>query len=236
MAYTKRFDGRGFDEIRKMEAKVGVIENATGSAYFAFGDTKAIAAVYGPRTLYPQHRQDPTQGVLRCIYDMLSFSVAERKRPGPSRRSVEISMVTEKALIPTLQLKKFPSSVVDVFIMIMEANAGTRTAGINAASLALAHSGVPMLDLVASVSVGKIGNKLCVDLIKEEEDYSENGEKSATDIPVAMLPRFNKFSLLQLDGKISKEEFNTALKMSRDACHKIYEVQKKALLQTYKEK
>lgn len=235
MPYTKRFDGRKFDEIRKIEAKVGVVERADGSAYFAFGDTKAIAAVYGPRTLYPQHLQNPTKGVLRCYYDMLPFSVSERKRPGPSRRSIEISLVTEKALTPALKLEKFPNSVIDVFIMIIQANAGTRTAGINAASLALAHAGVPMIDFVSSISVGKVGGKICVDLIKEEEDYEENGKKDSTDIPFAMLPRLNKISLLQLDGNISKEELIEALNVAKKACNKIYEEQKKVLKETFKE-
>ena len=236
MPYTKRFDGRKFDETRKIEAKVGVIEKADGSAYFAFGDTKAIAAVYGPRTLFPQHLQDPTKGRIRCSYDMMSFSVSERKRPGPGRRGQEISHVTEKALQPAVRLENFPNCVVEVYIMILQANAGTRTAGINAASLALAHAGLPMVDLVSSVSVGKIGGKLCVDLIKEEEDFEEkNGEKSATDIPVAILPRLGKVSLLQLDGKVSRKELAEALKKANESCKKIYEEQKRVLKETFKE-
>ena len=235
MTYTKRFDGRKFEDTRKIEAKVGVIEKADGSAYFSFGDTKAIAAVYGPKTLFPQHLQDPKKGRLRCYYDMLSFSVGERKRPGPNRRSTEISLVTEKALLPALRLDKFPNCTVDVFIMIIQANAGTRTAGINAAALALAHAGLPMIDLVSSVSVGKIGGKICVDLTKEEEDFKEKEQKESTDIPFAVLPRINEVSLLQLDGKITKDELKEALKMAGAACKKIYEVQKNALKENFKE-
>ncbi len=184
MAYTKRYDGRDFDETRKIEAKVGVVPRADGSAMFSFGDTKAIAAVYGPRTLHPKCMQNSQTGIIRCFYDMISFSVTERKKPGPARRSQEISYVTAKALEPVLMLSSFPNTVVDVFINITQADAGTRTAGINAASLALAHAGIPMTDLVGSVSVGKIGNSICVDLSKAEEDYEEKGEKMATDIGI----------------------------------------------------
>ena len=167
---------------------------------------------------------------------MMSFSVSERKRPGPGRRGQEISHVTEKALQPAVRLENFPNCVVEVYIMILQANAGTRTAGINAASLALAHAGLPMVDLVSSVSVGKIGGKLCVDLIKEEEDFEEkNGEKSATDIPVAILPRLGKVSLLQLDGKVSRKELAEALEMANESCKKIYEEQKRVLKETFKE-
>jgi len=97
-----------------MAAKVGIIPNADGSAMFAFGNTIAIAAVYGPRQLHPQHMQNPSTGILRCNYDLLSFSVYDRKRPGPSRRSQEISKVTEWSLLPAVDLTPFPNTVVDV--------------------------------------------------------------------------------------------------------------------------
>ncbi|KKQ18632.1 MAG: exosome complex exonuclease Rrp41, partial [candidate division TM6 bacterium GW2011_GWA2_36_9] len=139
----KRPDGRKLDEIRPITAKIGVVPNADGSAMFSFGKTVAIAAVYGPRMLHPQHMQDPKTAILRVNYDLLSFSVSDRKKPGPSRRSQEISKVTEWALSPVLDLKDFPNTVVDVQIYILQANASTRVAGINAASMALAHAGLP---------------------------------------------------------------------------------------------
>ena len=160
----KRVDGRKHDEMREIEAKVGIIKRADGSAMFKIGDTIAIAAVYGPRELHPKYLQNPETGILRCNYDMITFSVPERKRPGPSRRGVEISLVTEKALLPAVDLVQFPNAVVDVFIQIIQANAGTRCAGISAASLALAHAGIPMKDMVAAVSVGRINGKIYVDL------------------------------------------------------------------------
>lgn len=227
MAYTKRIDGRKFDETREIKAKIGVVPRADGSAMFAFGDTIAIAAVYGPKKLHPQHLQNPQKGVLRCYYDMMSFSVNERKRPGTSRRSSEISKVTEWALSPVLQLENFPNTVVDVHIIILEANASTRCAGINAAALALAHAGVPMTDLVSSVSIGKIDDKIVVDLIKDEEDYSEG--EGATDIPLAFLPKSKKICLLQLDGKIEKEKLKEAIEVGEKAIKKIYEKQKEVL-------
>jgi len=229
----KREDGREFDETRKIEAKVGVIKNADGSAMFSFGDSIAIAAVYGPRELYPQHLKKPEKGLLRCYYDMLSFSVTERKRPGPSRRSSEISFVTTKALEPVLNLDAFPNTVVDVYIMILQANASTRCAGINAASLALANAGLEMTELVSAVSIGKIEDAIVADLTKDEEDYkiTKDGKKikAATDIPVAVLSRSGKISLLQLDGKIKPQELQEAVALAKKVCAKITEIQKNAL-------
>lgn len=229
MVYEKRFDGRDWNEMRKMKAEVGIIENADGSALFAFGDTIAIAAVYGPRQLFPQHLQNPQKALLRAYYDMLSFSVKERKKPGPSRRSLEISHATTKALEPVVMLEKFQNCVIDVYIQILQANASTRTAGINAASLALTQAGIPMKDLVVSISAGKVGDRILVDLTKEEEDYKENEQKASTDIAIAMLAKSKKISLLQLDGKIKKQELIKAVELAKEVSDKIYKIQVEAL-------
>jgi exosome complex component RRP41 len=223
----KRESGRKANELRPISAKVGIIPNADGSAMFAFGDTIAIAAVYGPRQLHPQHMQDPKRGVLRCTYDLLSFSVSDRKRPGPSRRSQEISKMTEWALTPVLNLEEFPSTVIDVQIYIIQADAGTRTAGINAASLALAHAGIPMKNLICSVAIGKLDKDFVVDVDKSEEDFK--GGEGPTDFPVAKIAGTDQFTLLQLDGKIQPDKVKEVIKLANEACEKIYDAQKKAL-------
>ena len=225
--FTERPDGRKLGELRPLHAEIGVVSNADGSALFAQGDTIAIAAVYGPKTLNPKHMQNPEKGVLRVHYNMLAFSVGERIRPGVSRRSQEISKVTEWALTPIVMLDELPGTVIDVHINILQANAGTRCAGINAAVMALAHAGVPMKELVSAVAMGKMDKTIVADVDKEEEDY-EDGE-GATDIPMAYLSNSGKITLLQLDGRIQIDKFKEALEMGREACKKINEVQVKAL-------
>ncbi len=222
----KRPDGRKVDEMRKITAKVGIVPNADGSAMFSFGDTIAVAAVYGPKMMHPQHSQNAEKGTLRCQYNMLSFSVTDRIRPGPSRRSMEISKITEWALEPVVMLKDFPTQVVDVHINILQANASTRCAGINAAALALAHAGVPMKNLVSSVSIGKLDKQLVVDLIKEEEDWEEG--EGATDMPFTFTPD-GQLTHVQLDGKITPKQLKEAVELARKATAEIYEIQKKAL-------
>ncbi|PIN77915.1 exosome complex exonuclease Rrp41 [Candidatus Woesearchaeota archaeon CG10_big_fil_rev_8_21_14_0_10_34_12] len=229
MGYTKRYDGRKFDESRETDSKAGIIPRALGSGFFQFGNTKAIAAVYGPKTMHPKHKENPEKGVLRCTYDMMSFSVTERKKPGPSRRSQEISKVSEWALQPVIDISEFPNTVVDVHIMITQADASTRCAGINAASIALAQAGIPMKELVTAVSIGKIDDKLVVDVDKEEEDH-EGGE-GATDIAMAFT-KSGDITLLQLDGNIQPSELKEAIKLGRKACDEIYEKQKEALIKT----
>lgn len=229
----KRSDGRKLDELRSpMVAKVGIIPNADGSAMFQIGKTIAIAAVYGPKKMHPQHQQNPSKGVLRCTYNMNSFSVEDRIRPGPSRRSSEISKITDWAFAPVVMLDKFPNAVVDVHINIIQADAGTRCAGINAASMALAHAGIPMKSLISSISFGKIDKTVVLDLDKYEDSEFEEGDGS-TDIPISMTGD-GKLTHIQLDGKIDRKQLMEGFEMARRACEQINEVQKKALKESVK--
>ncbi|HOW36911.1 MAG TPA: exosome complex exonuclease Rrp41 [Candidatus Pacearchaeota archaeon] len=229
----KRPDGRKVKETRKIVAKVGIIPNADGSAMFAFGDTIAIAAVYGPRKFHPQHQQNPEKGTLRCEYNMLSFSVSDRIRPGGNRRSAEISKITEWALEPVLMLDKYPNAVVDVYINIIQANASTRCAGINAAAMALAHAGIPMKGMVSSVSIGKLDKQIVVDVSKAEEDWEEG--EGPTDIPMSFTSD-GKMTHIQLDGKITQKQLEEAIDTAKEACAKIYDIQKNALKEVVNEK
>lgn len=234
MAYEKRFDGRKFDEMRPIEAKVGVIPNADGSAMFKIGGTVAYAAVYGPRELHPKFLQNPETGILRCDYNMLPFSGhGERVRPGGSRRSREISMVMENALLPVLDLKDYPNSVVDVFVDLPETDAGTRCAAICAASMALADAGLQMKELVSAVALGKIEDKIVVDLTYEEDSYDAG---PGTDLPVAMLPSSGKITLVQMDGEVTRDDLKKMFELAKKACRQIYEVQKQALKDKFKVK
>lgn len=223
-------EGRSDEDLRPMVAKVGVVPNADGSAYFKIGKTAAYAAVYGPRNLHPRFMQNPETGILRCHYNMMPFSgTGNRIRPGQNRRAKEISMVTENALRPVLSLEDFPNSVVDIFIEIPQADAGTRAAGITAASMALADAGFAMKEMVAAVAVGKVNDTVIVDLEYNEEAW--DGE--VADIPVAMQPSTGEISLLQMDGKITTEQLDKAIGMVQNACMKINEVQKAALREKY---
>jgi len=225
----KRLDGRGFDELRPIKIEVGVLKRADGSCYFELGDNKVIAAVYGPREMHPRHAQDAKMAVLKYRYNMAPFSVDERKRPGPDRRSVEISKVSREALEPVIIKEFYPKTEIDVYVEILQSDAGTRTAGINAASIALADAGIPMKDLVSSVAVGKIDGEVVLDLNAVEDNYGE------ADMPIAMIARRNTITALQMDGRMTKDEFEKGLKLAMNACQQIYELQRTALIERYSE-
>jgi exosome complex component RRP41 len=225
----KRIDGRKLEEMREMEAKVGTFKKADGSAMFRFGNTKAVAAVYGPRNLHPKFLQKPKQGVLRCRYNMAPFSTEDRIRPGTSRRSKEISKILTEALSQVVYLEEFPRAGIDVFVEILQADASTRCSALNAASLALADAGIPMKDLVSSCAAGKVDGHIVLDVGGLEDNFGE------VDMPIAIVPSKEKIVLLQIDGIITKQEFLKALSLSKKGCLEVYEKQKQALRNKYKD-
>ncbi len=225
----RRIDGRGLRDLRPIKMRVGILNRADGSAYVEWGKNKILVAVYGPREVHPKHLQDPRRAIVRARYNMAPFSTEERVRPGPTRRSIEISKLIGEMFSGIIFVEEFPRAAIDIFIEVLQADAGTRTAGITAASLALADAGVPMRGLVTACAVGKIDGYLAVDLNKEEDNYGEG------DIPMGMIVRTDEIVYWQMDGQLTEEEMMLALKMGREACRKIYEMQREALRKYYAE-
>lgn len=222
-----RVDGRRLDELRPIKLEVGLLDKANGSAYIEHGKNKILAGVFGPREAHPKHIALADRAVIKCRYHMAPFSVDERKSPAPSRRELELSKVIRESLEPAIMSEYFPRATIDIFIEVLQADAGTRCAGITAASLALADAGIPMRELVAACAAGKIEGKVVLDLSDIEDKQGD------ADLPVALMPKSNVISLLQMDGSLSEDEFRQALDMSTNACRQIYEMQREALRQKY---
>mgnify|MGYP000995009361 CR=1 FL=1 len=223
----KRIDGRTSEESREIKIEAGVLKNADGSAYVEIGKNKVLAAVYGPRECHPRHLQNPTKAIVQCKYNMQAYSVDDRKRPGTDRRSIEISKIVSEALENVVLTGLYPRASIDVYIEILQANAGTRCAGLTAASVALADAGIPMKDIVASMAAGKADGHVLLDLNKEEDNFGE------ADVPMAIVPSTGEIVLLQMDGNMTREEFDRAIELGVGGCKKIYELQKDALKRRY---
>jgi exosome complex component RRP41 len=123
--------------------------------------------------------------------------------------------------------EEYPRTSIDVYIEVLQANAGTRCAGLVAASVALADAGIPMADLVPAVAVGKVAGQLVLDLNKAEDNFGE------ADVPMALVPQSGRLVLLQMEGHMTREELSRALDMGVKGCHVIYEKMKAALRDRY---
>jgi ribosomal RNA-processing protein RRP41/SKI6 (EC 3.1.13.-) len=151
----------------------------------------------------------PDRTALRVRYHMTPFSTDERKNPAPSRREIELSKVIREALESAILTELFPRATIDVFMEVLQADAGTRLVSLMAASMALADAGIPMRDLIAGVAVGKADGVLVLDLNEAEDMWGE------ADMPIAMMPSLNKVVLFQLNGTMTPEELRQALELAK---------------------
>ncbi len=225
----KRVSGRGANELRPISMQVGVIPQVSGSAMVSFGKTQAIASVYGPKPTVPSHLSKPNKAIVRVEYTMAPFSTKDRISPKFSRRSQEISEILTRAFEAAIFTDLYPETEIDIFVQVINADAGTRIACLNAASLALCQAGIEMRDLVVGLTAGKVDGKVVLDLDNSEDNYGD------ADFAFAVMPTKNEIVALQMDGDLSKEEFDEALKLMKNGIQKIYQMQRDALLLGYKE-
>ncbi|GMP61229.1 hypothetical protein CsSME_00023771 [Camellia sinensis var. sinensis] len=208
-----RLDGRRPMEMRQIRAEIGAVANADGSAVFEMGNTKVIAAVYGPREVQNRSQQINDQALVRCEYSMANFSTGDRMRkPKGDRRSTEISMVIRQTMEACIMTNLMPRSQIDIFVQVLQADGGTRSACINAATLALADAGIPMRDLVTSCSAGYLNSTPLLDL-----NYVEDSA-GGPDVTVGILPKLDKVTLLQMDARLPIDMFENVMQLAIEGC------------------
>lgn len=228
MSTAKRQDGRALDELRPIKIELGLAKNADGSCYLEWGKNIVIATVNGPKPVLPKHLADPTKALINYKYRMACFSVTERKSPVPGKRDKEISLVSGQALEAAVMVDQFPNTMIDVNVLILSADAGTRAAALTAASLAAADAGLPMRGMISAVAAGRANKQLVLDLDKEDEDTED-----AVDMACAFLMPQQELALLQMDGFVDKKDCSKILEVALKGAEKIYEIQKKALVEKY---
>ncbi len=224
----KRLDGRAPTELRPIKMQVGVINEADGSAFIEWGNNKIICGVFGPRECIPKHEANPYKALVKCRYMMSPFaSLEEHGKSGPSRRSVELSKVIRETFQNIILVEEFPNTEIDIYIDVLQADGGTRTASITVAALALANAGIPMKDMVTAIAVGKGGDELIVDLGKLEDNFGQS------DMPLAFSAREKKILLVQMDGLLTREEIEKLLDMAEKGAEMVYAMQVDALKEYY---
>lgn len=225
-----RLDGRRPTEMRQLRAEIGNIAKADGSAVFEMGNTKVIAAVYGPREVQNKSQQMSDQALVRCEYSMANFSTGDRMRkPKGDRRSTEISLVIRQTMEACILTHLMPRSQIDIFVQVLQADGGTRSACINAATLALQDAGIPMRDIVTSCSAGYLNSTSLLDL-----NYVEDSA-GGPDVTVGILPTLDKVTLLQMDAKLPTNTFEDVMQLAIEGCKAVANYIREVLLENTKQ-
>ena len=169
---SKRSEGREDGDHRKIFLSTGIITKAKGSAYIEQGGTKIVVGVFGPKEV--QRRSDfSVTGSLTVQFKFAPFACEGGRRLGPrgeDREAEELGLVLTEALSSTVCLNKYPKSVIEVGVTVIEADGGVVAASLTAAGLALAEAGIHLFDLVVGVKVGlRPDERLLVDPDRGEE-------------------------------------------------------------------
>ncbi|KAI9105621.1 ribosomal protein S5 domain 2-type protein [Phlyctochytrium arcticum] len=213
-----RNDGRRSTELRRLLSRTGVLTQADGSAYIEQGNTKCLAAVYGPREASKRGAVLHDRAIINVEYNIAAFSSGERKANSRrDRRLLEVASTIKRIFEAVIVTTSFPRSEIDIYLQILQIDGGAMHAAINAATLALIDAGIPMLDYVCACSAGWANNEPLLDLNYLEE---------SADVPtltVALLPKSGKVTMLGLESRLQIDKFELVMNLAAEGCKQLKE-------------
>ena len=155
-----RVDGRQRNEIRPLDAEVGVLPRVHGSGLFTRGQTQVLS-VCTLDTLSANQKLDTiweeTEKRYMHHYNFPGYSVGEAKPArSPGRREIGHGALAERALLPVIPpVEEFPYAI-RVVSEVVSSNGSTSQGSICGSTLALMDAGVPISAPVAGISCGLI--------------------------------------------------------------------------------
>ncbi|KAK3831625.1 MAG: 3' exoribonuclease family, domain 1-domain-containing protein [Linnemannia elongata] len=227
----KRHDShRQPEDLRPIYLKTGLISEANGSAYIELEKTKLTCGVYGPRPVKRAGQGFSDRGTLNCEIKFATFSCVKRRGTMRDAQEKELSQILSQGLTPAVRLELFPKSNVDIYITVLESDGwgSCIAAAFTVASVALAHAGIEMLDLVAGG--GSITPQIFMDADLEEEKFQQGS------IVLAYMPSLNQTTHVLQTGKAEGAIISQSVEHCVEACNKIFAVMNHALLESIDQK
>uniref|UniRef100_A0A1B0GJ79 Putative exosome complex component RRP41 n=2 Tax=Lutzomyia longipalpis TaxID=7200 RepID=A0A1B0GJ79_LUTLO len=214
-----RLDGRRAHELRRIQCRLGVFSQPDGSAYLEQGNTKVLAAVYGPHQASSK-RMNVEEVVINCQYSMATFSTGERKRhPHGDRKSLEMGMHIQQALSAAIKLELYPRSQIDIFIEVLQADGGNYCAAINAATLALIDAGIGLREYVCACTASLANGKVPM----MDISYIEEVSGGAT-LTVASLPSSGKIAFMEMSQRFHLDDLSKVLEHALEGCREVKKI------------
>ena len=154
----RRPDGRKLDEVRALDAEVGLFSRTHGSALFIRGNTQALAvttlAAPGAEQLIESMETNAKRRFM-LHYNFPPFSVGEVGNfRGPGRREIGHGNLARKSLERLIPGKEEFPYTIRVVSEIMSSNGSSSQATICASSLSLMDAGVPLKKPAAGIAMG----------------------------------------------------------------------------------
>ncbi|ETN62706.1 exosome complex component RRP41 [Anopheles aquasalis] len=214
-----RLDGRRANELRHIQCKLGVFSQPDGSAYVEQGNTKVLAAVYGPHQASSK-KSNHEEAIVNCQYSMATFSTGERKkRPRGDRKSQEMTIHLKQALSAAIKMELYPRSQIDVYIEVLQADGGNYCASVNAATLALIDAGICLKEYVCACTASLAnGNVPLMDVSHLEEN------SGGPTLTVASLPSSGKIAFMEMSQRFHLDHLPKVLETALKGCREVQNV------------
>jgi ribonuclease PH len=235
-----RSDGRDYAEPRSIAITPHYIKHAEGSVLIEVGDTKVICTASIEEKV-PPFMKGQGKGWINAEYSMLPRATQVRNQRESAKgkiggRTMEIQRLIGRALRSVIQLEALGERTITIDCDVIQADGGTRTTSITGAFVALCFAihklmkdnklkNSPITDFLASISVGIIQEKACLDL-----NYVEDSQ-AKVDMNVVMTGQ-GKFVEVQGTGEeapFSREELNELLALAEQGIELMIEKQKEVL-------
>ncbi|MBI3956591.1 MAG: polyribonucleotide nucleotidyltransferase [Candidatus Kerfeldbacteria bacterium] len=155
-----RVDGRAPDEIRPLNAEVGLLPRTHGSALFSRGETQVLSIITlgspGDEQVLDTMEESGKKRYMHH-YNFPGFSTGEVKPiRSPGRREIGHGALAEKAIEPVLPEKEQFPYTIRVVSEVLSSNGSTSMASTCGSTLALMDAGVPISAPVAGISIGSV--------------------------------------------------------------------------------
>ncbi|GAB0098101.1 exosome complex component RRP41 [Sergentomyia squamirostris] len=214
-----RLDGRRSNELRRIRCKLGVFSQPDGSAYLEQGNTKVLAAVYGPHQA-SSRKVNVEKGVINCQYSMATFSTGERKRrPHGDRKSLEMTTHIQQALSAAIKLELYPRSQIDVYIEVLQADGGNYCAAINSATLALIDAGICLKEYMCACTASLANGKVPIMDVSHIEEVS-----GGATLTIASLPSTEKIAFMEMSQRFHVDDLPRVLEHALEGCKQVKRV------------
>jgi ribonuclease PH len=187
----------------------------------------------------PRWKEKEGGGWVTAEYDMLPGATSERRRRNRTRidgRTQEIQRLIGRSLRAVVDLDALGANSILIDCDVLQADGGTRTASITGAYVALCDAVrvalgdkrlamSPVKEAVAAVSVGRIDNRMLLDLDYEEDMAAD------VDMNVVMTGsgRFIEVQGTGEEATFSRQDLDKLLRLATRGIRKLVERQQQAL-------
>ena len=212
----RRQDGRPPMSLRYIKCRLGLYDQPNGSAYIEMGNTKVLAAVYGPREVQSTAKQQLDEVVIQCEISKIAASHGERVKKTTDLKTRSMSQQIAGVFEAAIRKHKYPGSQIDIYIQILQADGGTLSACINASTLALIHAGVELSDYVVSCTSSYHKGQPILDVSSIEVFQG-------CELTLALLPNKGTICTLHSSNTLHHSQLEEVLDAATTGCHQVYE-------------